>query len=115
MAEAKTAQAKKDWVEVISLATKVEKASVRKVINATVEALRDEIAKEERVSFPRLGSFIRRPGKEDTCPESRGGLSVPGLPRSREKGGKKALAVSAKVLFDGLLPPEAVLGFGDPR
>jgi|HubBroStandDraft_2_1064218.scaffolds.fasta_scaffold206430_2 nucleoid DNA-binding protein len=87
MAEAKTAQAKKDWVEVISKATKVEKASVRKVINATVEALRDEIAKEERVSFPRLGSFIRRPGKEPG--ESRV-VFRPWAPKEPGEGEKKA-------------------------
>ena len=53
----------KDFIEKFSKKSKIDDKTVRKVTVAFVAAVSEILEKDERVVIPRLGVFIRRPGK----------------------------------------------------
>jgi nucleoid DNA-binding protein len=53
----------KEFIEKFSKKSKIDDKSVRKVTLALVAAVSELIEKDDRVVIPRLGVFLRRPGK----------------------------------------------------
>jgi nucleoid DNA-binding protein len=53
----------KEFIEKFSKKSKIDDKSVRKVTLALVAAVSELIEKDDRVVIPRLGVFLRRPGR----------------------------------------------------
>ena len=75
--------AMKELIEIVSTKSKIEQRIVRRVLTTAIDALKDNILKENKVKVQGLGTFVRRSSKKD--PSKSLIMFKPSAPQDPEK------------------------------